>query len=88
MTITRPYGASDNMTNKTALGILCRWAEKNGEKIREAQILEAAVIIETETGRNVRVIKADGSTNKNIRNYLSMYEEIRGKRVRIKKTEW
>ena len=88
MRITRPYGAEDNPTNEAALAVLRGWAKRHGEEIVEAEILEAAVVVKTVSGRDVRVIRADGSTCKNIRNYLSMYETVGGKRIRVKKTEW
>lgn len=88
MKITRPYNAEDNETNRTQTEVLKNWAKKHNETIKELEILEAAVIAMTESGREIRVIKADGSTNKNIRAYLSMYETVNGKRIRIKKSEW
>ncbi len=87
MTITRPYGAKDNATNTAAMDVIRHWAEKNGEEIAEAEILEQAVIVRTASGRDIRVNRTDGAT-KNIRSYLAMYEEINGKRIRIKKADW
>lgn len=90
MTITRWYGAEDNNVNKEELKVILGWAKKNNEVISECEIWKLCVSAKTESGRNVIVLITDstGGSLKMISKYLIMYEEINGKRVRIKKAQW
>lgn len=90
MTITRYQGAEDNNVNKEELKVILGWAKKNNEVVSECVICELAVRAKTESGRNVMVFitNSTGGNLKMISKYLVMYEEIDGKRVRIKKAQW
>lgn len=90
MTIIRWQGAEDNNVNKEELKVVLGWAKKNNEIISECEICKLAVRAKTESGRNVIVLITDsaGGNLRMISKYLIMYEEIDGKRVRIKKAQW
>lgn len=89
-TVERPYGADDNEINTEQVKILEHWANRHGERITAASIYEMGVKAETATGRTVLMTMTDGcrSKYKNVRQYMQMWEDVNGKRIRIKKAEW
>jgi hypothetical protein len=90
MKTVRPYEATDNELNKAMAEVLKRYTQRHGLEIKEIEIYECGVAINTEGNQrfSMNITESSYACNRQPSDYMYMKTTINGKQKRIPKSEW